>query len=135
MGNTICAICGRPTEDILLTVDGQENICMDCATKMAARRRSKNGKLKSPTRAATPGTSAPGARTFSPKATFGRRPTSVTSATGASRRFTRGAKASPSNTETQSGPGSPGSGKPKKGTEKCAIHFFPRPAATVAGLR
>ncbi len=42
MGNTICAICGKPTEDILLTVDGKENICMDCATKMATQARAAN---------------------------------------------------------------------------------------------
>ena len=46
MENTICAICGRPTEDILLTVDGQENICMDCATKMAAEAKAENRKIE-----------------------------------------------------------------------------------------
>ena len=35
MGNKICEICHKPTEDTLLTVDGRENICWDCATKMA----------------------------------------------------------------------------------------------------
>ena len=47
MENTICAICGRPTEDILLTVDGKENICMDCATKMAVQAKTENRKTQS----------------------------------------------------------------------------------------
>ena len=46
MENTICAICGRPTEDILLTVDGQENICMDCATKMAAQAKAEEREIE-----------------------------------------------------------------------------------------
>lgn len=46
MENTICANCGRPTEDILLTVDGKENICMDCAAKMATEAKAGNREIE-----------------------------------------------------------------------------------------
>ena len=35
MSSTICANCGKATDEILLTVDGKENICWECATEMA----------------------------------------------------------------------------------------------------
>ena len=35
MESTICVNCGRQTEESLLTVDGRENICWECATELA----------------------------------------------------------------------------------------------------
>ena len=35
MENTICRICGKPTEGALLEVGEHENVCWECATRMA----------------------------------------------------------------------------------------------------
>ena len=46
MGNTICEICGRPTEDNLLTVGEHESVCWDCATKMALDAKAENREIE-----------------------------------------------------------------------------------------
>ena len=46
MEKTICVICGRPTEDILLTVGEQENVCLSCATKMAKEAKAENREIE-----------------------------------------------------------------------------------------
>ena len=31
----ICGICGKATDETMLTVDDHETVCLECATKMA----------------------------------------------------------------------------------------------------
>ena len=46
MEKRICENCHAATENILLTVDGRENICMDCAAKMAARAKAEEREIE-----------------------------------------------------------------------------------------
>ena len=46
MEKRICTICGRPTEGSLLTVEDRENVCWDCATKMAAKAKAENREIE-----------------------------------------------------------------------------------------
>ena len=46
MGEKICEICHQPSESDLLTVDGRENICWDCATKMAVEAKKENREIE-----------------------------------------------------------------------------------------
>lgn len=41
-----CTICGRPTEDSLLTVEDQENVCWDCGAKMAAKAKAEKREIE-----------------------------------------------------------------------------------------
>ena len=46
MDEKICDICHQPSEGDLLTVDGHENICWDCATKMAVEAKKENREIE-----------------------------------------------------------------------------------------
>ena len=46
MEKRICEICGRPTEDALLTVGEHESVCWDCATKMALDAKAENREIE-----------------------------------------------------------------------------------------
>lgn len=49
MDGEICEICGKKIEstgEILLTVDGKENICKDCATNMAIKAKEENREIE-----------------------------------------------------------------------------------------
>ena len=46
MDEKICDICHQPSEGDLLTVDGHENICWDCATEMAVKAKKENREIE-----------------------------------------------------------------------------------------
>ena len=46
MEKRFCAICESMTEDTFLTVGGHENICLECATKMANEAKSENREIE-----------------------------------------------------------------------------------------
>ena len=46
MDEKICGICHKPSEGNFLTVDGQENICWDCATEMAVQAKKEKRKIE-----------------------------------------------------------------------------------------
>ena len=45
MEKTNCTICGKPTEDSLLEVGEHENVCWECATKMALEAKAENREI------------------------------------------------------------------------------------------
>ncbi len=46
MEKRICEICHTATEDTFLTVGEQENVCMECATKMALEAKAENREIE-----------------------------------------------------------------------------------------
>ena len=46
MEKKICGICGKPTEDTLLEVGEHENVCWECATRMALEAKAENREIE-----------------------------------------------------------------------------------------
>lgn len=46
ISDNICKKCFNKIDDVLLTVDGEENICWDCAEKMAQEAKKENKDIK-----------------------------------------------------------------------------------------
>ena len=93
MEKRICEICHTATEDTFLTVGEQENVCMECATKMALEAKAENREIEITDEQGNAWCLCTWCEELYPKANSGRKSTSATSATTASWRSAHGANA------------------------------------------